>query len=368
MTHNVDFEVIFNTTNSTELSVSAEEIDDNDEFPTPSWKLCLFAFTFSIIFAVVGSVGNLTTVIALARCRRLRNATTAFVISLAIADFIFCSINLPLTAVRYANQKWILGDELCSVFPFLFYGNVAASLLFMTAITLNRYVLINHYQKYDKIFSRVNITLMIAFCWIGSFMFLIPVLFGVWGKFGYKASSFSCTILPSDDGESPKKLLFAVGFFFPVVTITTAYCCIFCKVRKSGAKIKSQRVVHLKPFTGVPTQKKREIQITRTMLVIFCTFLLCFLPLMVVNILENKIRYPEVHVVASVLAWMSSCTNPFIYAVLSRHYRQAYLSLFCPKRFPLYSSRHSSRGTSVDSVHSVFATEKIKVKKQTSKC
>ncbi|UYV72426.1 hypothetical protein LAZ67_9003093 [Cordylochernes scorpioides] len=38
-------------------------------------------------------------------------------------------------------------------------------------------------------------------------------------------------------------------------------------------------------------------------------------------------RYPAVHVVASVLAWMSSVINPIIYAALNRQYRHAYLRL-----------------------------------------
>lgn len=355
-------EVILNTTNSTTESISTGEIDEADDFLRPSWPICRFAFACSIIFAVVGSVGNLTTVIALIKCRRVRNATTVFVINLAVADFIFCSVNLPLTAVRYANRKWTLGDEFCTVFPFIFYGNVAASLLFMTAITLNRFILINHYQWYDKIFGRINISLIIVFCWVGSFILLIPALFGVWGRFGYKEASFSCTILPSENGQSPKKVLFITGFFVPVATIIVAYSCIFYKVRKTGEKLKTcQRALNLKSVSRVSSHKKREMQITRTMLVIFCTFLLCFLPLMIVNVMEKEIRYPEVHIVSSVLAWMSSCTNPFIYCALSRHYRQAYLSLFCAKRFSLSSSQRSSRGASVDSVHSVFVAEKSKV-------
>ena len=110
----------------------------------PSTLSCIFAAFCCITFTVVGCVGNWLTIIALTRCRRLRNATTAFVVSLAVADFLFCAVCLPLTATRYIYEEWILGNELCNLFPFFFYGNVAASLMSMTAITFNRYVLLCH--------------------------------------------------------------------------------------------------------------------------------------------------------------------------------------------------------------------------------
>jgi hypothetical protein len=65
------------------------------------------------------------------------------------------------------------------------------------------------------------------------------------------------------------------------------------------------------------------------MLTIFCCFLLCFLPLMLVNVADDEIHYPTTHVMASVLAWASSVMNPFIYAGSNRQYRAAYRKLLC---------------------------------------
>lgn len=41
---------------------------------------------------------------------------------------------------KYLFQAWTLGDTLCKIFPVIFYGNVAVSLLSMVGITLNRWV------------------------------------------------------------------------------------------------------------------------------------------------------------------------------------------------------------------------------------
>lgn len=86
--------------------------------------------------------GNLLTIVALLRCPKLRShATTAFVLSLCLSDLLFCSFNLPLTAARYIYEEWIFGETMCKIFPVLFYGNVAVSVLNMVAITINRYLI-----------------------------------------------------------------------------------------------------------------------------------------------------------------------------------------------------------------------------------
>nr|BAM20724.1 trapped in endoderm-1 [Papilio polytes] len=67
------------------------------------------------------------------------------------------------------------------------------------------------------------------------------------------------------------------------------------------------------------------------MLTIFLCFLACFLPLMIMNVTDDGISYPWLHIIASILAWASSVVNPLIYAATNRQYRAAYGNLlkFC---------------------------------------
>lgn len=291
----------------------------------------IFAAICAVLFIIFGILGNLLTILALCRCAKLRNATTAFVISLCTADLLFCTFNLPLTASRYIHQSWLLGETMCTLFPFFFYGNVAVSLMSMTAITINRYILINHHRIYDKIYSKRHIALMIAFCWLFSFSMLLPTLTKTWGQFGLHDETFSCTILKLE-GKSPKKFLFVFGFLLPCIVIIVSYSCIFYKVRQSRKNIAAHSPTSptQAPLCRQVSQRADEIRLTKLMMIVFFSFLICFLPLMIVNVFDNKFRFPVMHVLASVLAWMSSCINPVIYAVLNRQYRQAYVRLFCP--------------------------------------
>ena len=53
-------------------------------------------------------------------------------------------------------------------------------------------------------------------------------------------------------------------------------------------------------------------------------FQVCFLPLMLVNVADEGVKYPNLHIISSVLAWASAVINPFIYAFKNRQYQQAF--------------------------------------------
>ena len=104
----------------------------------------------------------------------------------------------------------------------------------------SRYVLISHYQLYDRLYRSCNIILMIACVWLFSFSMMVPPLLGIWGKLGLDPDTFSCTILKKE-GKSPKKFLFVFGILVPCAVITFCYACIFVRVRKSRLNLLAHR-------------------------------------------------------------------------------------------------------------------------------
>ncbi|XP_041987399.1 protein trapped in endoderm-1 isoform X3 [Aricia agestis] len=301
----------------------------------------IVAAACACIFSVVGVIGNLVTTIALALHPKLRgHVTTMFVLSLCVSDLLFCSINLPLTASRYIQQRWVFGPQLCQMFAFVFYGNEAVSLLSMVAITINRYTLIAYYDMYSQIYTTTRIWIQLALVWLVSFGLMIPPLLGVWGHLGLDPHTFSCTILPKNE-RSPKKFLFVFGFALPCLVIIVSYSCIYWRVRESKRKLEGRSKL------GGQTAKEKEedSRLTTLMLTIFLCFLACFLPLMIMNVADDGIRYPWFHIIASILAWASSVINPLIYAATNRQYRAAYSNLlrFCRNQPPVRRTTLGSR-------------------------
>ena len=48
---------------------------------------------------------------------------------------------------------------------------------------------------------------------------------------------------------------------------------------------------------------------------------------MLVNVADDAVEFPFLHILASVLAWASAVVNPFIYAFKNRQYQQAFIKV-----------------------------------------
>ncbi|XP_055693899.1 G-protein coupled receptor moody [Lutzomyia longipalpis] len=222
----------FSIGNDTEINYT----EDGGLFPNYSDSLLKFASIMCIVFALIGIPGNLITIIALARCKKVRNATAVFVINLSCSDLLFCCFNLPLAASTFWNRAWTHGDVLCELFPLARYGLLAVSLFTILAITINRYVMIVHPRVYPRIYRRKYLALMIALTWIISFCALIPTWSGIWGYFGLDTAIGSCSIMKDANGNSPKEFLFIVAFALPCLFIVLCYARIFYIVRKAAVQ------------------------------------------------------------------------------------------------------------------------------------
>lgn len=69
-------------------------------------------------------------------------------------------------------------------------------------------------------------------------------------------------------------------------------------------------------------------RVTRMCFMVFLCFVFCFLPFLLINVLDKHNSAPPVlHMVCANLTWLNSCINPLLYAVMNRQFRQAYRAL-----------------------------------------
>ncbi|XP_030037329.2 G-protein coupled receptor moody isoform X3 [Manduca sexta] len=307
--------------------------------------LLTFAAVVTGIIMLVGLFGNLLTVVALLKCPKVRNVAAAFIISLCIADFLFCAIVLPFAISGFWTRTWSHGGALCKLVPFLRYGNVGVSLLSIALITLNRYIMIAHHSWYGRVYRKHNIALMIVFSWMFSYGMQIPTLVEVWGKFDYDPELGTCSIVPDEFGHSAKTALFVIAFIVPALLIFICYARIFWVVHRSEQRMREhQRSQHNNPRTlNNSTADKRstikdnretkarrnEWRITKMVLAIFLSFLVCYLPITIAKVADNHVHYPVFHVTGYLLLYASACVNPIIYVIMNAQYRAAYAAALC---------------------------------------
>uniref|UniRef100_A0A671TFR2 G-protein coupled receptor 84-like n=2 Tax=Sparus aurata TaxID=8175 RepID=A0A671TFR2_SPAAU len=70
---------------------------------------------------------------------------------------------------------------------------------------------------------------------------------------------------------------------------------------------------------------KEMKHVTRMCLAVFLGFVCCFVPFLLINIVDKHNHAPRVlYMFCLNLTWLNSCINPVLYAVMNRQFRQAY--------------------------------------------
>lgn len=95
------------------------------------------------LIVIVAGVGNSFLLACILADKKLHNATNVFIGNLAAGDLLMCLSCVPLT-VSYAfdNHGWAFGRPLCHLVPLLQCATVFASVLSLTAIAVDRYIVV----------------------------------------------------------------------------------------------------------------------------------------------------------------------------------------------------------------------------------
>lgn len=102
------------------------------------------------IISVFGFVGNfLAVIIYLAKLRPWKSSSIIMV-NLAVADLLY-ALSLPMLVQFYITRNWIFGEFMCRFIRFCFYYNLYGSILFLTCLSIFRYVAVVHPLKAAEI-------------------------------------------------------------------------------------------------------------------------------------------------------------------------------------------------------------------------
>lgn len=134
-----EFEIEINDTNDT------YEDDYPDESCQKANVLQFRATVTPIVFTIVvlfSCVGNALVLWVLVKYENLKSLTNTFLLNLALSDLIF-TFGLPFWAYYYM-YGWTFGDVACKAVNFVFYTGYYSSLIFVTVLTVHRYVAVVH--------------------------------------------------------------------------------------------------------------------------------------------------------------------------------------------------------------------------------
>lgn len=104
------------------------------------FKYILYSSAFSIVF-ILGLLFNIMALYIFTCTLKQRNETTTYMLNLAVCDTLFV-LSLPFRISYFLNRKWHFGPTLCQITVALFYMNMYGSILFLTCISVDRFLAI----------------------------------------------------------------------------------------------------------------------------------------------------------------------------------------------------------------------------------
>eukprot|EP00061_Rhincodon_typus_P007783 g29815.t1 len=280
----------------------------------------LFILLYCGLMAVA-CIGNTFLIGSIAADRKLHTVTNFFIGNLALADLLMCLACVPPTlSYAFEPRGWLFGRFLCHLVSLLQSALVYVSVMSLTAIAVDRYVVVAHPVRQRV--SRRHQGLVVASIWALALALASPasahMAYVELGTVGHDVNvceefwrgreaerlAYSCVVM-------------LASYMLPLSAVSISYCAITAHLRR-------RRVPGAAEQNRLQWNKRKRKAFS-LLVVSVVTFAVCWMPLQILNLLQDldvdftllDTRYLNVaQISCHWLAMSSTCYNPFIYASL----------------------------------------------------
>lgn len=321
--------------NGTDFNVSSNANgtgdDHSNQFVQPVWRIALWAVAYATI-VMISVVGNVVVVWIIVAHKRMRTVTNYFLVNLAFAEASMSAFNTVINFTYAVHNEWYYGLVYCRFHNFFPIAAVFASIYSMTAIALDRYVAIIH--PLQQRLSSTETKIIISVIWILALCLAFPqyyysvtaelpgrvVCYIDWPEYqlcDFRKMYYVCVVI--------------LIYFLPLLVMGCAYLVV-------GITLWASEI------PGDSSDRYREQltakrKVVKMMIVVVCTFAVCWLPYHVYFLLSEffpnlflKRFIQQVYLATMWLAMSSTMYNPIIYCCLNDRFRAGFKQAFrcCP--------------------------------------
>ncbi|XP_046582998.1 G-protein coupled receptor 161-like [Haliotis rubra] len=284
--------------------------------------------------------------------------SNCFQLNLTACNCLTALIIIPFAFASLIYGEWIFGLVWCQVTGFVLNFVFAASTLTLVVISIDRYCAIVSPLHYRMKITRIRCYFMIGAVWVIAGIISIPPVVG-WNKFEFRTHKMICTVKWDSDNKYDSYynlFLVCICFALPLIVMVWVYSVIFRAAKLISQKTRRNSLVPriLEETNQSPTilDKRRrsstapilgrkfsvhklgtllwyrdEWRTAVTSIIVFLTFIGCWLPYFTVIILETVLRSdyqvpPFVQTMSIALALASSAMDPLVYVFRSHKSRQ----------------------------------------------
>ncbi|XP_068190246.1 prostaglandin E2 receptor EP4 subtype-like [Antennarius striatus] len=259
-------------------------------FPPPTIPSIMFIF---------GVVGNVVAIVVLRISRKEQKETTFYtlVCGLAVTDLLGTLLASPITIATYVKGSWPGGDLLCQYAGFILLFFFLVQLSIVLAMSLERYMAINHAYFYNEYVNQKIAALTLFAIYVSNIGFCALLSFGL-GQVKLQRPGTWCFI----DLRSNQTTVATFNLMYAGVNSVIVVATVICNVLVCGALIlmhkrfirrtslgtDQRRIAELRRRRSFGRLAGAEIQMVILLIATSAVVLICSIPL-VVRIFENQL-------------------------------------------------------------------------------
>ncbi|XP_051561994.1 G-protein coupled receptor 84-like [Myxocyprinus asiaticus] len=199
---------------------------------------------------IVGTIGNILTVLAFATNTNLRTRFNVLIVNLALADLLYCTMLQPVSVDSYLHLRWRGRSTWCQMFGFLLFLSNSVSIITLCLIAMSRYLVVAHrMSRFARLLlSQRGIALLLISSWTLGLASFGPL----WPVYVFAPQVCTCSFHRTKGRPYTTVLLF-LYFFLGLGFVGLFYFLIYRKVR-----IASKAFLKYRPSLRSSKRKKAE--------------------------------------------------------------------------------------------------------------
>ncbi|XP_076877277.1 P2Y purinoceptor 4 [Brachyhypopomus gauderio] len=286
------------------------------------FKYILLPVSYSVVFVLGLFLNSVALWMFLTKMRPWKTSTV-FMFHLSLSDTLYV-LSLPTLIYYYANRcHWPFGVVLCKLVRFLFYANLYSSILFLTCISVHRYLGICHPIRSLALVKPRHAHLTCALVWAAVGACLVPNLVFVTTTQRDNDTLCHDTSSPEDFNRyvTYSSAVMVMLFGLPFVVIVVCYCLMAYALCRPGRG--------LSPGQHRGSARRKSVELIVVVLVVFA---IAFVPFHVTRTLYYTYRVKEAecwylnlvnfaYKATRPLASSNSCLDPILYFLAGDYYR-----------------------------------------------
>ncbi|EDO42883.1 predicted protein, partial [Nematostella vectensis] len=270
--------------------------------------------------------GNCLVIYVISRVHNMKTSTNTLLLNLCIADLLIAAFYLPFVTVDlYITDHWIFGGFMCRIVSFSQSVGTKASILILTALSLERYLTVC--KSNLVIVTARNTCIICIVLWGVAIAFTLPLLIAK-TTISIEENEYCIESWTSSHAIIYTLVVLTLFYFVPLIVMTALYAKIGKKLFRSTRRTNSMRL-SISSNKLTVTSKAR---LTKICVTIILSFALSWAPTHILTLvyyfsemtpesytIVNMIIFP----IVSCVAFSNCALNPLLYCYMSQNFRNA---------------------------------------------